>query len=149
MRGNVSIRIGPTTSPDVIEVSGRGELQLAVLIESMRREGFELQVSRPEVIIRVIDGTPHEPVERAVIDVPNEHVGTVTQAVAPRKGRVTDLRPGDAGPHHRHRGGSGPGPARTPVAADDHHPGHRTGPPASRRVAAVGGRAARAGSAGR
>ncbi len=97
VRGNVSIRIGPTTSPDVIEVSGRGELQLAVLIETMRREGFELQVSRPEVIIRQIDGVPHEPVERAVIDVPTEHVGTVTQAIAPRKGRVTDLRPGDTG----------------------------------------------------
>jgi GTP-binding protein len=97
VRGNVSIRIGPTTSPEVIEVSGRGELQLAVLIETMRREGFELQVSRPEVIIRQIAGTPHEPVERAVIDVPSEHVGTVTQAIAPRKGRVTDLRPGDAG----------------------------------------------------
>ncbi|NQV06142.1 translational GTPase TypA, partial [bacterium] len=95
--GNVSIRIGPTTSPDVIEVSGRGELQLAVLIESMRREGFELQVSRPEVIIRPIDGKPHEPVERAVIDVPDEHVGTVTQAAAPRKGKVIDLRPGDTG----------------------------------------------------
>jgi GTP-binding protein len=95
--GNVSIRIGPTMSPDVIEVAGRGELQLAVLIESMRREGFELQVSRPEVIIRQIGGVPHEPVERAVVDVPNEYVGTVTQAVAPRKGRVTDLRPGDAG----------------------------------------------------
>ena len=97
VRGNVSIRIGPTTSPEIIEVSGRGELQLAVLIETMRREGFELQVSRPEVIIRQINGAPHEPVERAVIDVPNEHVGTVTQAMAPRKGRVTDLRPGDAG----------------------------------------------------
>ena len=97
VRGNVSIRIGPTTSPDVIEVAGRGELQLAVLIESMRREGFELQVSRPEVIIRDIDGKPHEPVERAVIDVPSEHVGTVTQAVAPRRGTVTDLRPGDSG----------------------------------------------------
>ena len=97
VRGNVSIRIGPTTSPEVIEVSGRGELQLAVLIETMRREGFELQVSRPEVIIRQINGVPHEPVERAVIDIPAEHVGTVTQAIAPRQGRVTDLRPGDAG----------------------------------------------------
>ncbi len=95
--GNVSIRIGATSSPDVIEVAGRGELQLAVLIESMRREGFELQVSRPEVIIREVDGKLHEPVERAVVDVPDEHVGTVTQAVAPRKGNVTDLRPGDAG----------------------------------------------------
>jgi len=95
--GNVSIRVGVTASPEVIEVAGRGELQLAVLIESMRREGFELQVSRPEVIIREIDGKPHEPVERAVIDVPEDHVGTVTQAVAPRKGQVTDLRPGETG----------------------------------------------------
>lgn len=95
--GNVSIRIGETSSPEVIEVAGRGELQLAVLIESMRREGYELQVSRPEVILREIDGKPHEPLERAVVDVPDEHVGTVTQAVAPRKGQVTDLRPGDKG----------------------------------------------------
>ncbi len=95
--GNVSIRIGPTSSPEVIEVAGRGELQLAVLIEAMRREGFELQVSRPEVILREIDGKPHEPLERAVVDVPDEHVGTVTQAVAPRKGKVTDMRPGDRG----------------------------------------------------
>ncbi|MBA2337799.1 MAG: translational GTPase TypA [Acidimicrobiia bacterium] len=97
VRGNVSIRIGPTSSPEVVEVAGRGELQLAVLIEAMRREGFELQVSRPEVILREIGGIPHEPVERAVIDVPDGHVGTVTQAVAPRKGKVTDLRRGDAG----------------------------------------------------
>ncbi len=95
--GNVSIRIGATSSPEVIEVAGRGELQLAVLIESMRREGFELQVSRPEVIIREIAGRPNEPLERAVVDVPDEYVGTVTQAAAPRKGRITDLRPGDSG----------------------------------------------------
>ena len=95
--GNVSIRLEKTSTPEVTEVAGRGELQLAVLIESMRREGFELQVSRPEVIVREIDGIRHEPVERAVIDVPDEHVGTVTQAAAPRKGRVTDLRPGDTG----------------------------------------------------
>ena len=63
----------------------------------MRREGYELQVSRPEVIVREINGKRHEPLERAVIDVPDEHVGTVTQALAPRKGKVTDLRPGDAG----------------------------------------------------
>jgi GTP-binding protein len=95
--GNVSIRIGPTSSPEIIEVAGRGELQLAVLIETMRREGFEVQVSRPEVILRAIDGKPHEPLERAVVDVPDEYVGTVTQAVAPRKGTVLDLRPGDRG----------------------------------------------------
>ena len=95
--GNVSIRIGATSSPEVIEVAGRGELQLAVLIETMRREGFELQVSRPEVIIREIEGTLHEPLERAVVDVPDDHVGDVTQAAAPRKGRIVDMRPGDAG----------------------------------------------------
>ncbi len=95
--GNVSIRITDTSSPDVIEVAGRGELQLAVLVETMRREGYELQVSRPEVIISEIHGKPHEPLERAVVDVPDEHVGTVTQAAAPRKGMVTDLRPGDTG----------------------------------------------------
>jgi GTP-binding protein len=95
--GNVSIKVDQTSSPDVIEVAGRGELQLAVLIETMRREGYELQVSRPEVIVREIDGKRHEPLERAVIDVPDEHVGTVTQALAPRKGKVNDLRPGDTG----------------------------------------------------
>jgi len=95
--GNVSIRVGRTSSPETMEVAGRGELQLAVLIETMRREGFELQVSRPEVIIREFEGGPQEPLERAVVDVPDEHVGTVTQAAAPRKGKVTDLRPGDPG----------------------------------------------------
>jgi GTP-binding protein len=95
--GNVSIRIGAMSSPEITEVAGRGELQLAVLIETMRREGYEIQVSRPEVILREIDGQPHEPLERAVVDVPDEHVGTVTQAVAPRKGNVLDLRPGDRG----------------------------------------------------
>ena len=95
--GNVSIRLRPTDSPDIIEVAGRGELQLAVLIETMRREGFELQVSRPEVITKMVDGHRHEPMEHLVIDVPDEHVGTVTQAVAPRKGMLSDMRPGDVG----------------------------------------------------
>ncbi|HLU30412.1 MAG TPA: translational GTPase TypA [Acidimicrobiia bacterium] len=95
--GNVSIRLAETSSPDVIEVAGRGELQLAVLIESMRREGFELQVSRPEVVTRDIDGVRHEPRERAIVDVPDEYVGTVTQAAAPRRGQVEDMRPGGRG----------------------------------------------------
>lgn len=95
--GNVSIRLADTDSPDVIEVAARGELQLAVLIEAMRREGYELQVSRPEVLIREIDGVKHEPLEEAVVDVPDDYVGTVTQAIAPRKGRVEDMRPGDIG----------------------------------------------------
>jgi GTP-binding protein len=95
--GNVAIRIEDTDSPDVLQVAGRGELQLAVLIEAMRREGYELEVSRPEVVTRVIDGKRHEPIEEGVVDVPDEHVGTVTQALAPRKGVVNDLRPGDPG----------------------------------------------------
>jgi GTP-binding protein len=95
--GNVSIRIEETDSPEVLQVAGRGELQLAVLIESMRREGFELEVSRPEVITKDIDGKRHEPVEEGTIDVPDEHVGTITQLLAPRKGTVIDLRPGDPG----------------------------------------------------
>ena len=95
--GNVSIKLRPTDSAEVMEVAGRGELQLAVLIESMRREGYELQVSRPEVITKMVNNQRFEPLERGVCDVPDEHVGTVTQALAPRKGRVTDLRPGDPG----------------------------------------------------
>ncbi len=95
--GNVSIRIADTSSPDAVEVAGRGELQLAVLIESMRREGFELQVSRPEVITRAIEGKRNEPMERAIVDVPDEYVGAVTQSVAARRGRVDDMRPGERG----------------------------------------------------
>jgi len=95
--GNVSIRVRETDSPEIIEVAGRGELQLAVLIENMRREGYELQVSRPEVITRMIDDVKHEPWEDGTVDVPDEYVGAVTQALAPRKGRVNDLRPGDSG----------------------------------------------------
>ncbi|MGI9033221.1 MAG: translational GTPase TypA [Acidimicrobiales bacterium] len=95
--GNVAIRVEDTDSPDVLQVAGRGELQLAVLIESMRREGYELEASRPEVITREIDGKVHEPVEEGIVDVPDDHVGTITQLLAPRKGTVTDLRGGDPG----------------------------------------------------
>jgi GTP-binding protein len=95
--GNVSIKIGETSAPEIIEVAGRGELQLSVLIESMRREGFELQVSRPEVIVKEIDGKVHEPVERVTVDVPDEYVGAVTQVVSPRKGRIAELKPAEAG----------------------------------------------------
>ncbi|HEX2154352.1 MAG TPA: translational GTPase TypA [Acidimicrobiia bacterium] len=95
--GNVSIRVSDTSSPDVIEVAGRGELQLAVLIESMRREGYELQVSRPEVVTRIVDGSLHEPRERAIVDTPDEYVGAVTQAAAPRRGQIEQMQPGDKG----------------------------------------------------
>ncbi len=95
--GNVSIRLTDTDSPDVTLVAGRGELQLAVLIETMRREGYELQVSRPEAVVKEIDGQRCEPLERGVVDVPDEFVGAVTQAPAPRKGVIGALRPGDPG----------------------------------------------------
>jgi GTP-binding protein len=95
--GNVSIKITDTDSPDVTSVAGRGELQLAVLIENMRREGFELQVGRPEVITKDINGKKHEPLESGTCDVPDEFVGVITQTLAPRKGRVTELRSGDPG----------------------------------------------------
>ena len=89
--GNVSLRVQPTTSPDVWEVQGRGELQLAVLVEIMRREGFELTVGKPEVLTREIDGKKHEPVERVAIDVPEEYIGVVTQMLALRKGRMQQM----------------------------------------------------------
>ena len=86
--GNVSLRVQPTERPDAWEVQGRGELQLAVLVELMRREGFELTVGQPQVVTREIDGKVHEPVERMSIDVPEEYVGVVTQMLALRKGRM-------------------------------------------------------------
>ncbi|HEV2685820.1 MAG TPA: translational GTPase TypA [Actinomycetota bacterium] len=95
--GNVSIKIHSTENPDVLEVAGRGELQLAVLIETMRREGYEFQVSRPEVVTKTVDGHLNEPQERVTVDVPSDHVGTVTQIIAPRRGEVVEIRPGETG----------------------------------------------------
>jgi GTP-binding protein len=89
--GNVSLRVLPTARPDTWEVQGRGELQLEVLIEQMRREGFELTVGKPEVLTRTIDGKVHEPVERVSVDVPEEYLGVVTQLFALRKGRTEAL----------------------------------------------------------
>jgi GTP-binding protein TypA/BipA len=89
--GNVSLRVRETERPDTYEVQGRGELQLAVLVEIMRREGFELTVGQPHVVEREIDGKRHEPVERLSVDVPDEHVGTVTQLLAARKGRMEHM----------------------------------------------------------
>ncbi len=91
MVGNVSIRVESTEQPDAWEVQGRGELQLAVLVELMRREGFELTVGQPRVLERLIDGKRHEPVERMSIDVPEDYVGVVTQLLALRKGRLEQM----------------------------------------------------------
>jgi GTP-binding protein len=89
--GNVSIRLEPTERPDTWEVQGRGELQLAVLVEMMRREGFELTVGKPQVLTREIDGRLHEPVDRVTVDVPEEYLGVVTQLLALRKGRMEQI----------------------------------------------------------
>ena len=89
--GNVSLRVLPTSRPDAWEVQGRGELQLAVLVELMRREGFELTVGKPEVLTKTIDGARLEPVERVAIDVPEEYIGVVTQLLALRKGRLQQM----------------------------------------------------------
>ncbi len=89
--GNVSIKVLPTDRPDTWEVQGRGELQLAVLVEMMRREGFELTVGKPEVLVRTIDGTLQEPVERLTVDVPEEHVGTISQLMGTRRARMVDM----------------------------------------------------------
>src|SRR5262249_28649926 len=85
--GNVSINVLPTERPDTWEVQGRGELALAILVETMRREGFELTVGKPQVVTRTIDGKLCEPFERLTIDAPEEHLGGITQLLASRKGR--------------------------------------------------------------
>ena len=89
--GNVSLRVHPTERPDAWEVQGRGELQLAVLVETMRREGFELTVGKPQVVTRIIDGKRNEPMERLAIDVPEEYSGVVIQMLGIRKGRMEQM----------------------------------------------------------
>lgn len=94
---NVSLRVKETDSADSFEVCGRGELHLSVLIETMRREGFELLVSRPKVIFKEIDGVKCEPVERLVVNVPDESIGTVIEKLGRRKGEMTNMEPAEAG----------------------------------------------------
>ena len=89
--GNVSLRVLNTERPDTWEVQGRGELQLAVLVEIMKREGFELTVGKPQVVIKTIDGKVHEPMERLSIDAPEEYLGVITQLMALRKGRMEQM----------------------------------------------------------
>ena len=89
--GNVSIRVLPTARPEIWEVQGRGELQLAILVEILRREGFELTVGKPRVVTREIDGRVHEPVERLTVDVPEDYLGVVTQLLGLRKGRLESM----------------------------------------------------------
>ena len=89
--GNVSLRLSETDRPDTWEVQGRGELQLAVLVELMRREGFELTVGKPQVVTRLVDGKVHEPMEHLTVDIPEDYLGVVTQLMALRKGRMEQM----------------------------------------------------------
>ncbi|MSV53372.1 MAG: translational GTPase TypA, partial [Actinobacteria bacterium] len=89
--GNVSIRMNPTERPDTWEIQGRGELQLAILVEMMRREDFELTVGKPQVVTRIIDGKINEPMERLSVDIPEDYLGVVTQLMALRKGRMEQM----------------------------------------------------------
>ncbi|WP_435107583.1 translational GTPase TypA [Nocardiopsis synnemataformans] len=89
--GNVSLRVLPTERPDTWEVQGRGELALAILVEQMRREGYELTVGKPQVVTRVVDGKVHEPVERLTVDAPEEYMGAITQLLSIRKGRMENM----------------------------------------------------------
>ena len=91
MLGNVSLQVNPTNRADAFEVLGRGELQMAILIETMRREGYELMVSKPQVIIKEKNGQKLEPVERLFLDIPEEFVGTITEKLSKRKGRMVNL----------------------------------------------------------
>lgn len=96
-RKNVSLRVEETDSPEAFKVTGRGEFQLAIVIETMRREGYELQVSKPTVVIREIEGAVHEPVELLLIDIPDDHIGIVSQLLAARRGKMTRMVHGGHG----------------------------------------------------
>src|SRR4028119_996513 len=136
--GNVAIRVTESREKDAFEVAGRGELQLGVLIETMRREGYELSISRPRVLYRDGPNGREEPYETVVIDVDDEHAGTVVEKMAQRKGEVTDMRPSGGGKPGLALSAPQRGPAR----------GHARRP-RGRDVGAAGGRDDRAAPLGR
>ena len=92
-RKNLAMRVEDTDSADVFTVYGRGELMLAILAETMRREGYELALGMPEVVVREVDGKRMEPLEEVVVDVPDEHIGTVTGALGERRGQLQQMTP--------------------------------------------------------
>ena len=138
--GNVSIRVLPTERPDTWEVQGRGELQLAVLVEMMRREGFELTVGKPQVLTKEIDGKVHEPVDRLTIDVPEDYLGVVTQLLALRKGRMEQIINHGTGWVRMEYLVPARGLIGLPHRVHHRDPGHRPAPPRVRAHGAVGGR---------
>ena len=142
--GNVSLRVLPTSQPDAWEVQGRGELQLAVLVELMRREGFELTVGKPEVLTKEIDGKRCEPVERVAIDVPEEYIGVVTQLLALRKGRLQQMVNHGTGWARMEYLVPARGADRVPHGVPHRDARHRDPPPRLRRLGAVARRPAHA-----
>ena len=121
----MSIRVEPTDTPEQMKVVGRGELQLSILIEMMRREGFELQVSRPDIVTKEIDGQIVEPVEELVIDVPEDHQGVVIAQVGERKGVMTKMVNNGSGRVRLEFRIPGARADRLPLAVHDRHQGHR------------------------
>ncbi len=142
--GNVSLRVDPTERPDTWEVQGRGELQLAILVEMMRREGFELTVGKPQVVTREIDGKVHEPVERLTIDVPEDYLGVVTQLLGMRKGRMEQMVNHGTGWVRLEFLVPGAGADRLPHRIPDRDPWHGTAAPRLRALRAMGRRGAAA-----
>ena len=138
--GNVSIEVHPTESGDTFEVRGRGELQLAVLIEQMRREGYELTVSRPEVILHESAARSQEPYERITIDIPPDYIGEVQQALAGRKGRLEQMTTDADGRVRMEFVLPVRGPDRLSRPAAHRHARHRAPAPDRRGLRAVGRR---------
>ena len=140
--GNVSLRVLPTERPDTWEVQGRGELQLAVLVELMRREGFELTVGKPQVVTQLVDGKVHEPVERLAIDAPEDYVGVLTQLLALRKGRLEQMVNHGTGWVRLEYLVPGARADRLPHRVPDRDARHRHPPPRLRPLRALARRAA-------
>ena len=136
---NVALRVEATDSPDTHTVSGRGELHLGILMETMRREGYEFQVSRPRVITREgPDGEREEPYEELTIDVPEEYMGAVMERLGPRRAEMTEMRNPGHGVGAPHLQDPGARPLRLPLRVPDRHPGHRDHAPPVPGVRAVG-----------
>ena len=138
--GNVSIKVVDIDRPDAWEVQGRGELALAVLVEQMRREGFELTVGKPQVVTQTIDGKLHEPFEAMTIDCPEEFVGAITQLMAGRKGRMEEMANHAAGMGADGLHRAQPRADRLPYRLPDADPRHRHRQRGVRRLPAVGRR---------
>ena len=139
-RSNVALRVDETDSPDTFKVSGRGELQLAILIEMMRREGYEMEVSKPQIITHEENGKTLEPMEHLVVDVPDDFIGAVTQKLGPRKGQMVKMVNHGTGRVRLEYRIPVARADRLPVRVPDRHPRHRAAQPPLRRLRRLAGR---------